>query len=142
MVELPPLIFERRLGGLFPVNPAAREAIAAIEGRAVVKITKANRNQKRRSLYWIVVGIVTELLNDKHGTTLTDADMHDIVRKKLGYYNEVILPSGEIYFKLASTSDKAMPESERAIYMNKAFAVFERWTGVEVATLTSEAEAA
>jgi hypothetical protein len=127
---------------LSPVNPAAREAVSAIDGRCVVKITKANRNQRRRALYWIVTGIVADILNDLHGMSLTDNDLHDIIRRKLGYFTEHTLPSGEVFVKLRSTSDKAMSEPERAEFMQKAFRIFSLWTGVEVEALTQEASAA
>ncbi len=142
MTETAPLIFTKRLGGLFPVNPAARAAVEAVEGRCVVKITRATRNQRRRSLYWIVAGIVTGLLNDMHGLTLTDNDLHDLTRKKLGLVERIALPSGEVFERLRSTSDRAMQEPERAAYTTKAFAVWSAWVGVPVDTLTNEAEAA
>lgn len=134
-----PLIFARKLGGLFPVNAAARDAVSAIDGQCVVKITKATRNQRRRALYWVVTQIVTDALNDMNGTTLTEADMHDIIRKKLGYYDEVRLPSGAVHIKYHSTSDRKMAEPDRAKFMERAFAVYSRWLGVPVETLTTEA---
>ena len=137
-----PLIFAAKLGGLFPVNPAAKEAMQGIDGQCVIKITRANRNQRRRSLYWIVCGIVSGLLNDLHNLTLTDNDLHDITRRKLQVFNKIELPSGEEYIKLRSTSDRAMTEPERAAYTTKAFAMWSQWIGVPVETLTREAEAA
>lgn len=139
MSDTAPLIFERRLGGLFPVNPAAREALTAVEGRCVIKITRATRNQQRRSLYWVVTGIVADVLNDMHGTTLTDQDLHDIIRRKLGLYTEVTLPSGDVHVKLRSTSDKAMAEPERAAFTDRALKVYSAWLGIPVETLTDEA---
>ncbi len=140
MADEAPLIFERKLGMLSPVNPAAREAMETIEGRVSVKITGMRRNQRRRSVYWIVTGLVADLLNDAHDLSLTDNDLHDIIRIKLRMYDEVTLPSGEVHRKLHSTSDKAMTEPERAEFMNKAFAIYSRWTGVDVDTLRREAK--
>lgn len=135
-----PLLFEPKLGMLSPVNPAAREAVQHIQGRCVVKITGARRNQRRRALYWIVTGIVADLLNDAHGLALTDNELHDIIRTKLNMFDEITLPSGEIYRKLHSTSDRAMTEPERAAFTNKAFEIYSRWTGVETETLRREGE--
>lgn len=140
MSDQAPLVFERKLGMLSPVNPAAREAVEAIEGRCVVKITAARRNQRRRSLYWIVTGIVADLLNDAHGLSLTDNDLHDIIRIKLRMFDEITLPSGEVHRKLHSTSDKAMAEPERAAFTNEAFRIYSLWTGVDTETLRREAE--
>lgn len=142
MADEAPLIFGQRLGGLFPVNAAAKEAVKAIQGQCTVKIAKANRNQRRRSLYWVVASIVAGLLNDQHGLALSEQDLHDITRKKVGLYDEIILPSGEVHMKLRSTSDRAMQEPERAAFTDKAFSIWSRWTGVEVETLAREAEAA
>ena len=142
MADTPPLIFARRLGGLFPVNLAAKEAVAAIEGQCAVKITRATRNQKRRSLYWVLASIVAEALNDMHGLTLTDQDLHDITRDKLGLGYDVELPSGDVLHKRKSTSDRSMPEPERTAYTTKAFNLWSRWIGVPVEVLTREAHAA
>jgi hypothetical protein len=142
MSDEAPLIFAAKLGGLFPVNPAAKEALQGVQGQCVVKITRATRNQRRRSLYWIVCGIVAGLLNDMHELTLSEIDLHDITRRKLGVYETVTLPSGEEYIKLRSTSDRAMSEPDRAVYTTKAFDMWSKWIGVPVETLTREAEAA
>lgn len=142
MTDEAPLIFAQRLGGLFPVNAAAKEAVKAIHGQCTVKIGKATRNQRRRSLYWVVCSIVVGLLNDLHDLTLSDQDLHDITRRKVGLYDEVTLPSGEIHIKLRSTSDRAMQEPERAAYTDKAFTMWSKWVGVPVDTLAREAEAA
>ncbi len=142
MAEQAPLIFEKRLGMLAPVNPAAREAMSAIEGRVSLKITRTNRNQRRRAKYWIITGLVADILNDMHGMALTDSDLHDIIRRKLGYCTEHVLPSGEVFVKLHSTSDKAMTEPQRAEFMQKALHVYSLWTGVDPDTLSREGEIA
>ena len=103
-----PLYFEARLGGLFPANRVAEEAMQQITGRVSVKITGGKANQRRRSLYWALVGIVVPLLNDAHNMTLTEDDLHDIMRDKLGMYDEVTVPSGEKHRKRHSTSNRAM----------------------------------
>jgi len=142
MAEQAPLIFAPRLGGLYPVNPAAREAMKGVAGQVTIKITRATRNQRRRSLYWVVTGIVADLLNDMHQMTLTENDLHDMIRKKLGYYDEINLPSGDVHIKLRSTSDKAMAEPERAVFTDRAFKVYSAWLGVPVDTLIEEGKAA
>lgn len=140
MADDAPLIFAARLGGLFPVNMAAKAAMQGIDGQCVVKVTRATRNQRRRSLYWVVASTVAELLNDMHDLTLTDNDLHDITRDKLGAVDEIELPSGEVFKRRKSTSDRAMPEPERAAYTDKAFKLWSRWVGIDVDTLTHEAE--
>ena len=140
MVDKAPLIFEAKLGMLAPANRIAEEAMSEIKGRVMVEIKGGVANQRRRGLYWIIAAIVTGLLCDKHGLTIDDQDLHDITREKLRLYDEVRLPSGEVHHKLKSTSNRAMNEAARAEYTNKAFALWSRWVGVDIATLTQEAE--
>ena len=137
--ERPPCIFVKRLGGLFPANNEATLALAGVDGKCVVRITAATRNQRRRSLYWIVVGIVAPILNDAHGGDWTDAELHAHVLERLGYVTESKpFPDGSTVKRLQSTSDKAMNEADRTIFTNKAFDAFSRWTGVPVDVLIAE----
>lgn len=137
-----PLFFEARLGGLFPANRVAEEAMAEISGRVRVAITGGKANQRRRNLYWALVGIVTPLLNERYQMTLTEQDTHDIMRDKLGMFDEVTLPSGDVHRKRWSTSNRAMNEADRADYLNKCISIWSTWTGVDVNTLTAEAQRA
>ena len=140
MSDAAPLYFETRLGGLFPANATAEEALRAIKGRVRVEIKGGVANQRRRGLYWAVASMVVPLLNEAHGLTLDEQDLHDVTRTKLRLYDEQVLPSGEIYRKLRSTSNRAMNEAERADFTTRALALWSTWTGVDVATLRHEAE--
>lgn len=142
MADRAPLYFTRRLGMLYPANRAAEEALKEIDGTVRVTMTGGKANQRRRSLYWVLVGIVTPILNDLHTMTLTEDDLHDIMRDKLGMFDEVTLPSGEVHRKRWSTSNRSMNEADRADYLNKCIAIWSTWTGVDVSTLTAEAEQA
>lgn len=142
MTDKAPLYFERRLGMLYPANRAAEDAMREISGTVRVTMTGGKANQRRRSLYWVLVSIVTPILNDMHNMTLTDDDLHDIMRDKLGMYQEMTLPSGEVHRKRHSTSNRAMNEADRADYLNKCIAIWSTWTGIDVSTLTAEAERA
>jgi hypothetical protein len=136
----PPLIFEVHLGMLRPASSAAEAVMQEIRGRVAVKITGGTANQRRRNLYWAVAELVVPLLNDRYDMTLNSSDLHHITREKLGIGERISLPSGETYFKPASTSNRAMSEADRADYTNRAFAVWSTWTGVPVETLRREAE--
>ncbi len=142
MADKAPLYFETRLGMLRPANAAAEAAMREIKGKVRVEIKGGIANQRRRGLYWSVAALVTPLLNEAHGLTLDEQDLHDITRKKLRIYDEVRLPSGEIHHRLRSTSDRAMNEAERADFTTRALALWSVWTGVEVTTLQQEARAA
>jgi len=137
--ERPPALFVKRLGGLFPANNEATLALSGVAGKCVVKITAATRNQRRRSLYWVVVSIVAPILNDAFGGDWTDAELHDHVRERLDYVTESNpFPDGSTVKRLQSTSDRAMNEADRAVFTNKAFDAFSRWTGIPVETLIAE----
>lgn len=142
MAERAPLLFNVRLGGLFPANSAAEAAMREIKGRVRCEITGGKGNQRRRGLYWSVVALVVPLLNDAYGLTLDDDDLHDITRDKLKLVDEIVLPSGEIHRKRRSTKNRAMNEADRADYTDRALALWSTWTGVDVTTLRNEAEAA
>lgn len=142
MTDKAPLYFTARLGMLAPANRAAEDAMKDITGTVKAVLTGGKANQRRRSLYWVLVAIVTPLLNDMHNMTLTDDDLHDIMRDKLGMYEEQALPSGEIHRKRRSTSNRSMNEADRADYLNKCIAIWSTWTGIDVNTLTAEGQRA
>lgn len=140
-VERSPLYFRPRLGGLFPDNHAAQEAMRLTEGRVELVIKGGKANQRRRGLYWSCAALVVELLNSAHAMTLDEDDLHDITRDKLKLWHDpVTLPSGEVFRKRKSTKNRAMPEYERAAYTDRALALWSTWTGVDVTTLRTEAE--
>ena len=140
MADEAPLYFETRLGGLFPASAKAEEAMREIRGRVAVKITGGKANQRRRSLYWSVAALVAPLLNEAHGLTLDEDDLHDITRDKLKLYDEIRLPSGDVHRKRRSTSNRAMNEADRAAYTTRALELWSTWTGVDVTALRDEAE--
>lgn len=140
MSDKPPLVFTSRLGGLFPANKAAEAAMHDIKGRVQVEIRGGTANQRRRGLYWACATLVVMLLNDAHGLTIDEQDLHDITRDKLRLYDEVRLPSGETHRRRRSTSNKAMNEHDRAAFTDRALALWSTWTGVDVTALRNEAE--
>jgi hypothetical protein len=142
MTDDAPLFFDAYLGMLRPANAAAEEAMREIRGRVAVKISGGKANQKRRSLYWLVASLVVPLLNQRYNLTLDESDLHDITRSKLKLFDEIQLPSGEVHRRLRSTSNRKMNEADRAAYTTKALEMWSTWTGVEVTTLTEEAQAA
>lgn len=139
MSDKPPLLFDAHLGMLRPANAAAETALREIRGRVRVEIKGGLANQRRRGLYWLVAALVVPLLNQAHGLTLDDQDLHDITREKLRMYDEITLPSGDTFKRLHSTSNRSMNEAERAEFTDKALHLWATWTGVDVMTLRREA---
>ena len=142
MTDKAPMLFDARLGGLFPANRVAEEAMREIKGRVRCEITGGKANQRRRGLYWLVAALVVPLLNQAHRLTLDEDDLHDITREKLGIGEYINLPSGQRHFKHASTSNRAMNEADRQDYTDRALALWSTWCGVDVSILRDEAERA
>lgn len=138
MADAPPLFFERRLGGLFPACPAAEKALEAVQGRARVKITRTQGNNKRIALYWIVLGIAAPML-DEVAPGITDELLHNILKDRYGLVRIVKLPSGEEVKDYASISFHSMTEVERSAFIDWSFTTISKWLGVDVETLTREA---
>lgn len=138
--DTPPMMFEVHLGMLRPANRRAEEAMREVRGRVTVEIKGGRANQRRRGLYWSVAALVAPLLNDLHGLTLDEQDLHDITRDKLRLYTEQVLPSGEVFRRRKSTNNRAMNEADRAEFTTRALALWSTWTGVDVTTLRAEAE--
>jgi hypothetical protein len=141
MADAPPLFFERRLGGLFPVNDAAEKALAAVSGRVRVKITRTQGNNKRIALYWIVLGLCAPML-DEQAPGITDELLHTVLKDRYGLIRIVKLPSGEEVKDYDSISFHSMTEPERAAFITWAFETLSKWLGVSVEDLTREANAA
>lgn len=141
MADEAPLIFERRLGGLFPANPAAEQALSAVQGRVRVKITRTQGNNKRLALYWIVLGIAAPML-DEQAPGLTDELLHKVLKDRAGLVKIVTLPSGDIIKDYDSVSFAKMTEPERAKFIDWAFSTLSSWLGVSVEDLTREGEQA
>ena len=139
--ETAPLIFEKVLGTLRPVNGPAKEAMAAINGKCVVKLTRMTRNQRRRGFYWTFLDVVAEVLRDTTGTPWDAETLHDDLRERLGLGEWLISPSGRKKFKPLSTSDKSMNEVDRAHWTNRVVTYCEHFTGIEAHTLINEVRA-
>lgn len=133
-----PLIFHAADGRLVPATAYTESAMRDIRGRVTVEIKGGRANQRRRGLYWVIAGIVADLLNDQHGLTLDQQDLHDITRDKLGLVDVIRLPSGDELRKRRSTSNRAMNEHERAEFVDRALALWATWVGVGAPMLLSE----
>lgn len=143
VTDTAPLLFAKRLGGLFPVNPAAEKAMSAIDGKVRVKITRSQGNNKRLALYWCVLSVAAPMLTEKcEGDALDDAMLHRILKSRRGLYTTTTLPSGEVVKNYDSISFHKMTEPERAAYVDWAFETLAKWLGVTVGDLTSAGEVA
>lgn len=143
MADEPPIFMQKKLGGLFVANPAARAALDALEdgSNVRVKITRTSGNNRRIALYWIVLGIAAPMLSERcEGDAIDDRMLHKILKDRRGLYGQTILPSGEIVKNYDSISFGKMTEPERTAFIDWAFATLSKWLGVPVTDLTREAE--
>ncbi len=137
MAETAPLMFRRHLGGLYPANPAAERALAAVDGTVRVEIKRSRGNQGRLALYWIVLGKVAPTLSALcEGDAIDETMLHRILKDRRGLYTTTTLPSGEVVKNYDSIGFAKMTEAERNEFIQWAFETLAKWLGVEVAALT------
>lgn len=141
MSDAAPLIFTRKLGGLFPANEAAERALSGVQGNVRVRITRTRGNNRRIALYWIVLGLAAPMLEEKAPGLNADL-LHKVLKDRYGLVKVVTLPSGQEVRDYDSISFHAMTEPERAKYIDWAFSTISSWLGVTVEELTNEGRAA
>lgn len=140
MTDKPPLMFERRLGGLFPANQAAEGVLKSIAGRVRIEIKQTRGNAKRNALYWSVLNMCAPLLSEKvEGDPLTVNMLHKILKDRAGLYREVALPSGDVFKDYDSVSFAKMTEDERTKFFEWSWETLSKWLGIDVTTLKQEA---
>ena len=139
MADEVPLIFERRLGGLYPVNDAAEKALGSVTGKVRVKLTRTTGNNKRIALYWVTLGIAAPMLDEKAPGITADL-LHKVLKDRFGLVRIVTLPSGEQVKDYDSISFATMTEDYRASFIDWAITTLSSWLGVDVSTLRDEAQ--
>ncbi len=143
MADEPPLMFARKLGGLYPANQDAERVLQQIDGQVRVEIKRTRGNNRRLALYWIVLGTVAPILSDLwEGDPLTAKMLHRVLKRRAGLVNRTTLPSGEVEYDDESISFHSMTEADRAEFIDWSFRCLAKWTGIPVEVLTSERSAA
>lgn len=145
MPDKPPLLFRRAFGALRPANSVTEAALAAYSDTDTlrVRITRASGNTRRNSLYWVVLGIAVENLDERVPGLTVDA-LHRKLKRELDLAKPIVsAKTGEIIdFDYESIAFDAMPEHERSEYVNAAFKLLAHWLGCTVEELTQEGMAA
>lgn len=140
MSDAPPLLFAPRFGALHPINSAAREAVKALVGECRVEIKRSGANERRRGFYWVMLDVAAEALTDATGSPWDQESLHDELKRKLRLGTPLLNKKGEeVGFKLRSTSNRAMPENERARWTDRCANVLSHWLGCEIKELMDEA---
>lgn len=142
--DRPPLIFVKSFGALRAGNKAAEDALKAIpDGKRVrVRITGLTANQRRRGFYWSMLEVAASALADRTGDPWDSELLHRELKVVLKLGDEFTTPSGRVVFKPRSTSNKAMPELERARWTDRCGPVLSRWLEVPVTDLMDAVRAA
>ncbi|HYI40037.1 MAG TPA: hypothetical protein VE053_06935 [Allosphingosinicella sp.] len=141
MADSPPLLFQKRLGGLFPANPAAEQAMAAVDGRVRVEIKSMRGNAKRNALYWSCLSVAVPMLDEKAPGLTVDL-LHKVLKDRAGLVRVIELPSGEKVKDYESISFAKMTEPERAGFIDFGLKTVSSWLGVPVEDLLKEGDAA
>jgi hypothetical protein len=141
VADKPPLMFTRRLGGLFPANTAAEQAMKAIDGTVRVELKSMRGNARRNALYWACLGVAVPMLDEKVPGLTVDL-LHKVLKDRRGLVRIVTLPSGEQVKDYDSISFAKMTEVERASFIDWALGAVSSWLGCDVTELKREGEAA
>ncbi len=140
--EKPPLLGKVQFGRIVPANGAANEALRATEGLSIrFEIKRSGANERRRGFYWVMLDVAAEALTDATGDPWDQELLHDEMKRVLKLGQTFKTPSGREVFKKQSTSNRAMPENERARWTDRCANVLSHWLGVEVTALMDEARA-
>jgi len=104
-----------------------------------VRITRMTANQRRRGYYWLMIALAARVMKDQTNEPWDAELLHYEVKKALKLGREMHTPSGRIVFKPASTSDRAMDESERARWVDRVGNALATWLGMPVEDFMQEA---
>lgn len=140
MSDDPPVLMKPALGALLPANGTATDIVQALTGVVEIKIVKSRANLGRMRLYWSMLDVAAENLEERFGIVPLDAKMlHRLLKHKLKLGREVVLPSGEIWLDTDSISFSKMDESERSAWIDRCSRTLSKWLGCEIHELMSAA---
>ena len=140
MSDSPPLLGKVVFGKLQAANGAAEAALKALEGQECrFEIKRSSANQRRRGFYWVMLDVAAEALRDRTDFPWDAETLHYEAKRALRLGDFYTTPSGREIFKPRSTSNRAMPENERARWTDRVAGLLSAWLEVEVVALMNEA---
>jgi hypothetical protein len=138
--EKPPLLGKVVLGKIQPANGAAEDALRALAGQEVrFEIKRSGANQRRRGFYWVALDVAADALSDRTGFKWDAELLHYECKRRLRFGDFYQTPSGHEVFKPWSTSNRALPENERARFTDRVVGLLSAWLEVEITDLMNEA---
>ncbi len=146
MADVEPLLCRAIMGALRPMNGACEDAIKAIPQGSIVRIEikRTVGNLKRMAWYWVMLKLALDNLRDAFDGPMTTKMLHRWLKREAGLVKPVrSKKTGEIIdYDYDSISFHAMPENERAAFIDFAADLLARRLGVDPMTLQNEAKAA
>lgn len=147
MADAEPLLFKTGFGGsLLPVTSAAREAIATIgTGQLVrIEVKRTRGNLARMAWYWVMLKIALENLADAFDGPVTTKALHRWLKRRAGLATPIVSKkTGEVIdYDYDSISFHAMPENQRADFIDFARQTLSDRLGCDPMELETEARAA
>lgn len=104
-------ICAKHLGSLRPVDQAGEDALRKIGvGQLVTVEVKRPRNIKFHRLYWALVTIVWEQLDERRYPTVED--LHAAIKIAAGLRTRIVLPDGTVGFIPGSIAFHKMSQSD------------------------------
>lgn len=116
-----PLIKEGgHVDALIPFDQSDEEEIKQIKIESVHQVNiKEARNRKRNSLYWVLMQIVV----DNSDSFVRKEQVSNYIKRKAGFYKEIVDPDNFINIEYNSLSFDKMSEQEFKIYFNHAIQI-------------------
>lgn len=137
MSEAPPILMTRRNNGLAPMSLFDSERLDKFPFDKALKVrVSRGRSSKQLRLYWGALGKVADNLDQD----VTDDDLHEWIKVKLGYVKPIRLRSGEIAEVAASIALDKMeqPEFNKFFDSVKALLLEHIIPGIEMRRLLRE----
>lgn len=111
-------LYRRTLAGLIPADAAAEEGLRKVKMGALVTVEiKRPRNAKMLRLYWALVGLVWENVdNEVYPTT---ESLHRAFKRCLGVVEEYRMPNGKVFEDTGSIAFDRMSQQDFDAFFNR-----------------------
>lgn len=111
------ILCQKHLGGLRPADDASLESLNKLKhGELVTVEVKRPRNAAHHRLYWALISLVWENLDQERYPSAED--LHAAVKIAAGLRTRIVLPSGEIGFIPGSIAFHKMSQADFDAFYN------------------------
>lgn len=135
--DSPPFRMTIQNGRLVPASPWDAERLASYRQGAEVNVVLTQETASwRRRKYWSILGTAIKTCRAPDGVR-TAQDLHDAIRKEIGFVESWSSDGKQLSVRLKSTSK--IDDQEFESYYAEAMEVLSEWTGVDVEEIGREA---